>query len=531
MMDDAGIDACVLMGWSMGVNTMFEVAVTHPERVTGLFAVGGVPGDTFASMLAPIFVPRPIRKPITVNAARLMKLAGKPLTQIASRLPVGPLTYAVLSHSGFMLPMPDPELARRAIKEFLTTPIDWYMHLALHSSLHQRVSLRTIEVPTSFLAGKLDILASSHDMRTAADADPRARRTTRSGPPTSSRWRSRPRSTRRCSTCSTASPSRDRSLVSRHAAAGHAPARPHVRAGRLRRRQRARGGRDARRLPHADDHGPEPSESTSPSESAAPRAFGAAEGDRHGRPQPRGAVGHRVPARRLRAGHRARQRPGLPDRQGQGRRGRSGRGGTATARRGCSESRCRRRTSGTSGCSSTPPPATTTASSARRSRTAGSGKVRPILTGIPKAGQPRRRSDDLRAGRLAVRLDRRGRAARARPGHGLARRQDPADRPGRQAGRGQPRPVVADLDLGSPQRAGPRLRPRGQPVGLRVRPGHLGRAQPDQARLQLRLARGRGQGQRQPGLHRPAGAVAHRRRLPLRAGVRRRPALPRRAAR
>jgi pimeloyl-ACP methyl ester carboxylesterase len=168
VMDHVGIDACVLMGWSMGVNTMFEVAVTWPERVTGLFAVGGVPGDTFASMLAPMFVPRPLRKPITVNAARVMKLAGKPLTQIASRLPVGPLTYQVLSHSGFMLPMPHPELARRAIKEFLNTPIDWYMHLALHSSLHLRVSLRDIAVPTTFLAGKLDILASTHDMRTAA---------------------------------------------------------------------------------------------------------------------------------------------------------------------------------------------------------------------------------------------------------------------------------------------------------------------------------------------------------------------------
>ena len=68
VMDHAGIDACVLMGWSMGVNTMFEVAVAHPHRVTGLFAVGGVPGDTFASMLAPVFVPRPVRKPLTVNA-------------------------------------------------------------------------------------------------------------------------------------------------------------------------------------------------------------------------------------------------------------------------------------------------------------------------------------------------------------------------------------------------------------------------------------------------------------------------------
>ena len=56
VMDDAGVESCVLLGWSMGVNTMFEVAVDHPERVTGLFAVGGVPGDTFASMLAPMYI-------------------------------------------------------------------------------------------------------------------------------------------------------------------------------------------------------------------------------------------------------------------------------------------------------------------------------------------------------------------------------------------------------------------------------------------------------------------------------------------
>ena len=73
-----------------------------------------------------------------------------------------------------MLPMPDPVLARRAIREFLTTPIEWYMHLALHSSLHERVSLRNIDVPTSFLAGRYDVLASSYDMRTAADRIPDA---------------------------------------------------------------------------------------------------------------------------------------------------------------------------------------------------------------------------------------------------------------------------------------------------------------------------------------------------------------------
>jgi pimeloyl-ACP methyl ester carboxylesterase len=169
VMDHAGVEACVLMGWSIGVNTMFEFAVNHSHRVKGLFAVGGVPGDTFASMGAPILIPRPLRKPLTVSITRLLKLAGKPLSQVAKRLPVGPLTYEVLSHSGFMLPMAHPELARRAIKEFLSTPTDWYMHLALHSSLHLRVSLRDIDVPTSFVAGKYDILASHHDMRTAAE--------------------------------------------------------------------------------------------------------------------------------------------------------------------------------------------------------------------------------------------------------------------------------------------------------------------------------------------------------------------------
>ena len=174
VLDDAGVEACALMGWSIGVNTMFELAVTHPDRVTGLFAVAGVPGDTFASMGAPILVPRPLRKPIAVNVVRGLKLAGKPLTALASRLPIGPTTYRLLSHSGFMLSMPDPELARHAIRTFLTTPIDWYMHLALHSSLHGRVSLRDIAVPTSFIAGRYDILASSHDMSTAAERIPGA---------------------------------------------------------------------------------------------------------------------------------------------------------------------------------------------------------------------------------------------------------------------------------------------------------------------------------------------------------------------
>ena len=210
VMDDAGIDACVLMGWSMGVNTMFEVAVRYPERVTGLFAVGGVPGDTFASMLAPIFVPRPIRKPITVNAARAMKLAGQAThpdrLATARRAAHLPGALAQRLHAADARPR-----ARAAGDQGVPEHADRLVHAPRAALLAAPAGLAAHHRRADrFLAGKFDVLASSHDMRTAADRIPGATYDEICGPPTSSRWRSRPRSTRRCSTCSTAFPSRHR---------------------------------------------------------------------------------------------------------------------------------------------------------------------------------------------------------------------------------------------------------------------------------------------------------------------------------
>jgi len=168
VMDHFGIDAAVLMGWSMGVNTMFELASRHPERVRGLFAVAGVPGDTFSTMLAPLHLPHVVAHAVTVNLARTMTIAGKALSPLARRVPVGPKVIAALSHSGFMFPVRDPELAEVAIKEFLTTPLDWYFHLALSTSRHARVRLSSITAPALFVAATFDVLAGARDMATAA---------------------------------------------------------------------------------------------------------------------------------------------------------------------------------------------------------------------------------------------------------------------------------------------------------------------------------------------------------------------------
>jgi pimeloyl-ACP methyl ester carboxylesterase len=174
VMDAAGVESAILAGWSIGVNTAFELAVRHPHRVRGIFAVAGVPGGTFESMLAPMYVPRPLRQPLTVSAARVMKAGGPVLTPVARRIPMGPIGTRVLRYSGFMLPFAANADVRRAVREFLTTPVDWYMHLALHSARHLRVSLSKIEVPCAFVGGRFDILASTKDMGTAADRIPHA---------------------------------------------------------------------------------------------------------------------------------------------------------------------------------------------------------------------------------------------------------------------------------------------------------------------------------------------------------------------
>ncbi|KQY63709.1 alpha/beta fold hydrolase [Nocardioides sp. Root140] len=169
VMDHVGLDKAVLLGWSMGVNTMFELAVRHPERVSGLFAYAGVPGATFSTMLAPLHLPKPVARALTVNLARVVAATGKAITPIAKRLPIGQKAVSLVSHSGFMFPVADPELAAKAIREYLTTPIDWYFHLALTTAAHGRVSLSRIDVPTAFVAAKWDLLAGPRDMASAAE--------------------------------------------------------------------------------------------------------------------------------------------------------------------------------------------------------------------------------------------------------------------------------------------------------------------------------------------------------------------------
>ena len=158
------------------------------------------------------------------------------------------------------------------------------------------------------------------------------------------------------------------------------------------------------------------------------------------------------------------------------------------------------------------------------------GDAEPVLTGIPNGVHPRRRPAALRSRRhLFVSTGETGEPV-ARAGPRLARRQDPAHHAGRRPGAGQPRPRLPGLDDGAPQRPGTRLRRPGRLWATEFGAGHLGRAQPDRAGQQLRLAAVEGRGDDQ-GYRNPHVALDHRRGLALRPRVPRRSALDGGAAR
>jgi len=170
VLDAEGIAGCVVAGWSLGVNTAFELALRHPERVSGLFALCGVPGGSFASMGGPLPLPRSLREPVSTGVARLLQRVGPILGTSSARLLASPQAIGLLRRSGLMAPTAPARDVRRAVEEFLRTPLDWYLHLAVAASTHRRVPPSAITVPTTFVAGDRDLLASSADLRAAAEA-------------------------------------------------------------------------------------------------------------------------------------------------------------------------------------------------------------------------------------------------------------------------------------------------------------------------------------------------------------------------
>lgn len=169
VMDDAGLESAVVASWSAGVTVAFELAYRFPERVDGILAVAGVPGNTFSTMLAPWRVPPFVAKPFMVSLARATTVVGHLEAPVTRRIPWTHTTTRLLQKSGAIGRGADTAEVQAMVAEFFSTHPSWYARLALGVSEHERVSLSGISVPTTFVAGRRDLLTSSAAMRTAAE--------------------------------------------------------------------------------------------------------------------------------------------------------------------------------------------------------------------------------------------------------------------------------------------------------------------------------------------------------------------------
>ncbi|RLV51098.1 alpha/beta fold hydrolase [Nocardioides mangrovicus] len=167
VLDDAAVERCVVAGWSIGVGTACRFALAHPDRVRGLFALAGVPDDPFGAMGGPLHVPRPVARAFGRGLAGTLARIGAAFTPLTQHAPVTPRTTNALAHSGFMRPVADLDTARRAVAEFLTTPVDWYAHAA-RTLAADRVDVGRIAVPATFVGARHDLLARAADVRAAA---------------------------------------------------------------------------------------------------------------------------------------------------------------------------------------------------------------------------------------------------------------------------------------------------------------------------------------------------------------------------
>jgi pimeloyl-ACP methyl ester carboxylesterase len=174
LMDDQGVDKALVVAWSVGVNMAFEFAQRHPDRVSGLLAVAGLPGGTFAAMGGPLGIPRRLRHPVAVRAAKTGRVLAPVLNRVSANLPVTRRTAWAIAHTGFMLPAAKPKVLVPMLERFLTHDWGWYSQLAVAASKHRAMDLSFVTCPVTLVAGRHDVLTSMHDVVACAAKIPHA---------------------------------------------------------------------------------------------------------------------------------------------------------------------------------------------------------------------------------------------------------------------------------------------------------------------------------------------------------------------
>jgi 3-oxoadipate enol-lactonase len=175
VLDAYGMRSAIVVGWSLGVNIAFELALEDPDRVTAVLAVAGVPGGSYSSLFAPYGVPRLLRAPLGRLSSRLLPVVGPLLPLAAASLPPW---HEMLSPAALRGPAHEaahPGLLRAVLHEFAQNDWTWFRYLADAVAQHAPLDVSGVRCPVTFLAGRHDSLVDVADVRAAARSVPGSR--------------------------------------------------------------------------------------------------------------------------------------------------------------------------------------------------------------------------------------------------------------------------------------------------------------------------------------------------------------------
>ena len=174
VLEEFGLDRVTLLGWSLGVNVAFELALEDPARVTGVLAVAGVPGGSFDALFGAHGVPRPLRARVGRASSWLLPVVGPLAPLVAATLPASEDALSAAAYRAVAKEFAHLGTLGAVVREFSRHDWRWYRHLAVGVAEHAPLEVSGVTCPVTFLAGRFDSLVDPREVRTAARTIPGA---------------------------------------------------------------------------------------------------------------------------------------------------------------------------------------------------------------------------------------------------------------------------------------------------------------------------------------------------------------------
>jgi 3-oxoadipate enol-lactonase len=168
VMNAAGMEQALLLGWSLGVNAAFEFSRIHPDRTCGLLAVAGVPGGSLKAMYGPMNMPKDLREPAGQVSARMLPITGPWLTYLAAAMQRSEYPAPLATPSSPVQEAVRPSAVGAMLREFAAQDWEWYSRLAVALGEHAPMDVSDTTFPVTFLGGRQDAVTSSKDVQDVA---------------------------------------------------------------------------------------------------------------------------------------------------------------------------------------------------------------------------------------------------------------------------------------------------------------------------------------------------------------------------